>query len=196
MKFILCLLLINCLFNFNCRQTADNSEKFTVLLNGKAIKIKISSPSAVRLESDAGYSDSAVYMIEYPLRNQNIVKNFGITITFKPDEIIMGKILQIKSGNNQLSCRIEYSPKYGHKLNEGKILTYTIIRVGSDIFSRETPYAVAIVETTEGAKLMAMIADTALDDVSIGKKVKMVFRKIQDEGISGLHCYGYKAIVV
>ena len=80
--------------------------------------------------------------------------------------------------------------------DEGKILTYTIIRVGSDTFSRETPYAVAIIETTEGAKLMAMIADTALDDVSIGKKVKMVFRKIQDEGVSGLHCYGYKAIVV
>ena len=80
--------------------------------------------------------------------------------------------------------------------DEGKILTYTIIRVGSDIFSRETPYAVAIIETTEGAKLMAMIADTALDEVSIGKKVKMVFRKIQDEGVSGLHCYGYKAIVV
>ena len=80
--------------------------------------------------------------------------------------------------------------------DEGKILTYTIIRVGSDTFSRETPYAVAIIETTEGAKLMAMIADTAFDEVSIGKKVKMVFRKIQDEGVSGLHCYGYKAIVV
>lgn len=80
--------------------------------------------------------------------------------------------------------------------DDGKILTYTIIRVGSDTFSRATPYAVAIIETTEGAKLMAMIADTALDDVSIGKKVKMVFRKIQDEGVSGLHCYGYKAIVV
>lgn len=80
--------------------------------------------------------------------------------------------------------------------DEGKILTFTIIRVGSDTFSRETPYAVAIIETTEGAKLMAMVADTALDEVSIGKKVKLVFRKIQDEGISGLHCYGYKAIVI
>ncbi len=79
--------------------------------------------------------------------------------------------------------------------NEGKILTYTIIRVGSDIFSRETPYAVAIIETTDGAKLTAMIADTNLNDVAIGKKVKLVFRKIQDEGVSGLHCYGYKAIV-
>ncbi len=79
--------------------------------------------------------------------------------------------------------------------DEGKILTYTIIRVSSDVFSRETPYAVAIIETTDGAKLMAMIADTNLDEVDIGKKVKLVFRKIQDEGVSGLHCYGYKAIV-
>jgi uncharacterized OB-fold protein len=80
--------------------------------------------------------------------------------------------------------------------DEGKILTFTIIRVGSDTFSRETPYAVAIIEPKDGAKLMAMIADTAFDEVVIGKKVKLVFRKIQDEGVSGLHCYGYKAILI
>ncbi|UCH66789.1 MAG: Zn-ribbon domain-containing OB-fold protein [Ignavibacterium sp.] len=80
--------------------------------------------------------------------------------------------------------------------DEGKILTYTIIRVSSDTFSRETPYAVAIIEVNDGARLMAMIADTNLNNVAIGKKVKLVFRKIQDEGVSGLHCYGYKAVVV
>jgi uncharacterized OB-fold protein len=80
--------------------------------------------------------------------------------------------------------------------DEGKILTYTIIRVASETFSRETPYAVAIIEVNDGARLMAMIADTDLDNVAIGKNVKLVFRKIQDEGVSGLHCYGYKAIVV
>ena len=80
--------------------------------------------------------------------------------------------------------------------DEGKILTYTIIRVSSDIFSQQTPYGVAIIETTEGAKLMAMIADTKIEDIAIGKKVKLVFRKIQDEGVSGIHCYGYKAIVL
>jgi len=80
--------------------------------------------------------------------------------------------------------------------DEGKILTYTIIRVGSDVFSRETPYAIAIIETNDNVKLMAMVADTKVEDVKIGSKVKLVFRKIQDEGVSGLHCYGYKAIVV
>ncbi|MFC2103042.1 Zn-ribbon domain-containing OB-fold protein [Bacteroidota bacterium] len=80
--------------------------------------------------------------------------------------------------------------------DEGKILTYTIIRVGSDVFSRETPYAIAIIETNDNVKLMAMVADTKVEDVKIGSKVKLVFRKIQDEGVSGLHCYGYKAIVI
>ena len=80
--------------------------------------------------------------------------------------------------------------------DEGKILTYTVIRVGSDVFSRETPYAIAIIETNDDMKLMAMVADTKVEDVKIGSKVRLVFRKIQDEGVSGLHCYGYKAIVV
>jgi hypothetical protein len=80
--------------------------------------------------------------------------------------------------------------------DEGKILTYTVIRVGSDIFSRETPYGVAIIETKDKVKLMAMITDTEVENIAIGKKVKLVFRKIQDEGVSGLHCYGYKAIVI
>jgi uncharacterized OB-fold protein len=80
--------------------------------------------------------------------------------------------------------------------DEGNILTYTIIRVASETFSRETPYAVAIIEVNDGARLMAMIADTDLNNVAIGKNVKLVFRKIQDEGVSGLHCYGYKAVVI
>lgn len=80
--------------------------------------------------------------------------------------------------------------------DEGKILTYTVIRVGSDVFSRETPYAIAIIETNDNVKLMAMVADTKVEDVKIGSNVKLVFRKIQDEGVSGLHCYGYKAIVI
>ena len=80
--------------------------------------------------------------------------------------------------------------------DEGKILTYTIIRVASDTFSKITPFAVAVIEVNDGARLMAQIADSPIDEVAIGKKVKIVFRKIQDEGKSGLHCYGYKAVLM
>ena len=79
---------------------------------------------------------------------------------------------------------------------EGKILTFTIIRVGPDKFSKETPYVVAIIELNDGVRLTAQVADCDVDKVAIGDKVKLVFRKIQDEGKSGLHCYGYKAVLV
>ena len=78
---------------------------------------------------------------------------------------------------------------------EGKILTFTIIRVGPDKFSKETPYVVAIILLNDGVRLTAQVADCDVDKVEIGDKVKLVFRKIQDEGKSGLHCYGYKAVL-
>jgi len=79
---------------------------------------------------------------------------------------------------------------------EGKILTFTIIRVGPDKFSKETPYVVAIIELNDGVRLTAQVADCDVDKVDIGAKVKLVFRKIQDEGKWGLHCYGYKTVLV
>ena len=83
------------------------------------------------------------------------------------------------------------------KLNpEGKLLTYTIIRIASDKFSIQAPYAVGIVELNDGVKLTTQIADVDFDKIKIGMKLKLVFRKIQDEGAAGLHCYGYKAIVI
>lgn len=78
----------------------------------------------------------------------------------------------------------------------GKLLTYTIIRVASDKFSLQTPYVVGIVELKDGVKLTTQIADVDFNKIKIGMKLKLVFRKIQDEGAWGLHCYGYKAIVI
>ncbi|NJD22095.1 MAG: Zn-ribbon domain-containing OB-fold protein [Melioribacter sp.] len=78
---------------------------------------------------------------------------------------------------------------------EGKILTFTIIRVGPDKFSKETPYVVAIIELNDGVRLTAQVTDCDVNKVEIGAKVKLIFRKIQDEGKSGLHCYGYKAVM-
>lgn len=78
----------------------------------------------------------------------------------------------------------------------GTLLTYTIIRIGPSNFSKETPYAVGIVELNDGVKLTTQLADADLDKIEIGQKVRLIFRKIQDEGKSGLHCYGYKAVVI
>lgn len=80
--------------------------------------------------------------------------------------------------------------------DEGKLLTFTIIRVASDKFFGTTPFAIGIVELNDGVKVTTQIADVDFSQLKIEQKVKLVFRKIQDEGKSGLHCYGYKAILI
>jgi len=80
--------------------------------------------------------------------------------------------------------------------DKGEIITYTIIRIASEKFSIQSPYAVAIIKLTDGVKLTTQVADIDFDKIKIGMKVQLVFRKIRDEGASGLHCYGYKAIVI
>ena len=78
---------------------------------------------------------------------------------------------------------------------EGKILTYTIIQVASDAFSTQTPFAVAIIETKEGARMTAQVVDCAPEEVETGKDVKLMLRCIQREGKAGILQYGYKAIL-
>ena len=79
---------------------------------------------------------------------------------------------------------------------KGKILSYTIIRTPSDEYKLLSPYAVAIIETSDGARLTAMTTDTPFEDVQIGANVELVFRKIKEEGHSGIINYGYKAVVI
>jgi len=77
----------------------------------------------------------------------------------------------------------------------GKIITYTIIRVPPHQFVDQAPYAVGIVELDDGAKLTAQIVDCDFEDLKIGQKVRIEFRKIFDEGESGILCYGYKFVL-
>jgi len=78
--------------------------------------------------------------------------------------------------------------------DEGKLLTYTIIRVAPKEFVDESPYAIGIVELDDKTKIMAQIADVDFDKLKTGMKVKLEFRKIQETGESGILCYGYKAV--
>ncbi len=97
----------------------------------------------------------------------------------------------------RLVCPVCKGRSFQHfKLNdEGTLLTFSIIRTASDKFSKETPFAVGIVELRDGVKLTTQIADAVVDTLKVGQRVKLVFRKIQDDGKAGIHCYGYKAII-
>ena len=64
----------------------------------------------------------------------------------------------------------------------GRIYTFTVNRRGANAcMAGRTPYAVAIVELEEGVRLMANIVDSRLEDIAIGKPVKVVFEAASDD---------------
>jgi uncharacterized OB-fold protein len=77
----------------------------------------------------------------------------------------------------------------------GKIITFTTIRVAPANFETQVPYNVAVVETDNGARVLAQVADCNAEDLKIGQRVKFVFRKLSEEGHTGILCYGYKVIL-
>ena len=79
---------------------------------------------------------------------------------------------------------------------EGTLITYTIIRVPPGQFSDQAPYAVGIVELDGGVRITTQIIDCDFDEIKIGKKVKVEFRKISSEGEAGIICYGYKCVPI
>lgn len=109
---------------------------------------------------------------------------------------------KFKSGYVTLANRF-IDPTDGGKESEkitlkgtGKILSYTIIHIAADSFAKQAPFPVAVIETDEGARITAQLADCDFNDVKIGAKVELVFRKLGEEGHSGILNYGYKAILV
>lgn len=77
---------------------------------------------------------------------------------------------------------------------KGKVLTYTIIHIAPDEFSDEAPYAMAVCEMDDGARITTQLVDVPLDDVKCGMRVQLEFRKIQKDGAAGILMYGYKAV--
>lgn len=77
----------------------------------------------------------------------------------------------------------------------GKVVSFTTIEVGPTEFSDQVPYSVGIIELDDGVKITAQIADADPVNIKIGSKVKLEFRKIQEDGKAGVIKYGYKAVL-
>lgn len=76
----------------------------------------------------------------------------------------------------------------------GTVVTSTVIHVPPDDFLNEAPYAMAIVETPEGARFMTQVVDCEPESVGPGTQVDLEFRLIRKEGQSGILCYGHKGV--
>ena len=78
--------------------------------------------------------------------------------------------------------------------HSGRVVTSTVVHVAPTDFQMEAPYALAIVETPEGARMMVQMADCEPETVQPGLAVQLEFRLIRREGRGGILCYGHKAV--
>lgn len=79
---------------------------------------------------------------------------------------------------------------------EGSVVTATVVRTPADDLQMESPFAVAIVETPEGARFMTQVVDCDPEAVRPGMAVSLEFRLVRKEGHGGIRCYGHKAVPV
>jgi uncharacterized OB-fold protein len=77
---------------------------------------------------------------------------------------------------------------------KGKVVTSTVVEIPPTEFQMESPYAMAVIETPEGARLTAQVVDCDPATVLPGLEVTLVFRRIRREGHGGILCYGFKGV--
>lgn len=78
--------------------------------------------------------------------------------------------------------------------DEGVLKTYTVIRVAPSQFTGQSPYAVGIVELDGGVLITTQVVDILLDEIKLGQRVRVEFRRVQEDGSAGIICYGYKCV--
>jgi hypothetical protein len=76
----------------------------------------------------------------------------------------------------------------------GTLETFTIIRVAPTGFEDQAPYAVGVVKLGDQVKVTAQIVDCDLETLATGQELRLEFRKVQQDGASGVLCYGYKFV--
>jgi uncharacterized OB-fold protein len=78
---------------------------------------------------------------------------------------------------------------------DGKVVTYTVIRVPPAGFTEQTPLPIALVELENGVRLMVQIGDVEdPDSIEIGMPVRLEFRRVSWDGEAGVIFYGHKAV--
>ncbi len=112
---------------------------------------------------------------------------------------------RLEAAQSPTTGEIFYPPKPAHPAftdvqpetvtlpREGKVVTFTVIHVPPSGF--EAPLVVALVELTNGVRMMVQVADVAdTDEVVVGMPVELQFRRVQNDGEAGVILYGHKAV--
>ncbi|HZY70723.1 MAG TPA: Zn-ribbon domain-containing OB-fold protein [Thermoplasmata archaeon] len=75
---------------------------------------------------------------------------------------------------------------------DGEVVTFAIVHDAAEGFEMQVPYVLAMVRTTEGPTLTGQVVDIEPAEARIGLLVRATFRKLREEGRSGVIHYGYK----
>jgi uncharacterized OB-fold protein len=76
----------------------------------------------------------------------------------------------------------------------GEIYSFTVVHENPPAFSRQKPYVMALIKLDEGPMITAQVVDADLSEIAFGTRVRSVFRKISEDGQSGIIYYGYKFV--
>ena len=76
--------------------------------------------------------------------------------------------------------------------NEGTVFTYSVIHEAPAENNKLKPYAIAMVKTEDGILITGQLVDVDIEKIEIGMPVRAVFRKLSEDGPSGIINYGYK----
>ena len=88
-------------------------------------------------------------------------------------------------------CRSKGSLEEFRFSGKGKIVSWTVIRAPPEGFEQQVPYAVAIIELAEGTNIAGQLVSD-MNNLSVGKNVRAVFRRMYADGADGLIHYGIK----
>ena len=75
---------------------------------------------------------------------------------------------------------------------KGEIYSFSIVHNAPLHFKDEVPYIIALVKLEEGPIVTGQVVEWEENKVEIGTPVEAVFRKINEQGKSGVIQYGFK----
>lgn len=74
----------------------------------------------------------------------------------------------------------------------GTIYSFTVVHDVPPAFKRQRPYILALIKLDEGPMVTGQIVDSLPEEVQMDMRVHSAFRKIREDGPSGIIQYGYK----
>lgn len=74
----------------------------------------------------------------------------------------------------------------------GKLMSFTIVRSAPKGFEKTTPYVLGVVELNDGTIITVQLTDVDPSNVTIGMSLEAVFRKVCEDGDSGIIEYAIK----